>query len=102
MKSLLMRIRRHILRVLPSAISGVVIVWCGFYLLFGESNIFVLRGLKIQEAGLEKAHEAIVADRKAVEDRVVRLRPDSIDWDMVEEEAMRKLGPYTDAEALPM
>jgi hypothetical protein len=32
-------------------------------------------------------------ERAGIEDRVVRMRPDSIDWDLVEQEAQTQLGP---------
>lgn len=88
-----MRFRRGALRFLPLVISSVVVVWCGFYLLFGTSSIFTLRALTVQQAGLEQTAATLTARRQEVEDRVVRMRPDSLDWDLVEQQARVKLGP---------
>ncbi|MBU6235659.1 MAG: hypothetical protein KGQ41_07420 [Alphaproteobacteria bacterium] len=102
MKSFLMRFRHDFLRALPVLICGVIIAWCSFYLLFGTSSIFVLRTLKVQEAQLEQTHDTLVADRTQVEDRVVRMRPNSLDWDLVEEQALLQLGASPEAKALKM
>ncbi len=102
MKSFLMRFRHDILRALPVIISGVIVAWCGFYLLFGTSSIFVLRTLKVQEAQLQNTHDTLLAQRSDIEDRVVRLRPNSIDWDLVEQEALSKLGPSAATKSLKM
>lgn len=102
MKSLLMRFRHDILRALPLIISGAVIAWCGFYLLFGASSVFVLRALKIQDAQLASSYDTLHKERAKVEDRVVRLRPDTLDWDMVEQQALEKLGPAPATQSLKM
>lgn len=102
MKSFLMRFRHDILRVLPAIIFGAVIAWCSFYLLFGTSSVFVLRTLRVQEAQLEKTHDTLLAQRTDIEDRVVRMRPDSLDWDLVEQEALSKLGPSPATKSLRM
>jgi cell division protein FtsB len=86
------KFRYDILKSLPVIISSVLIAWCGFYLLFGASSIFTLRLLKVQEAKLEKTANNLALQRKDVESRVVRMRPDTLDWDLVEEQAHVKLG----------
>ncbi len=99
----LIKFRHDILRFLPLIISGIVLAWCGFYLLFGASSIFTLRTLKVQQATLSQAAEKLVADRKVIEDRVVRMRPDSLDWDLVEQQAQIKLAPpKTNTKSLKM
>jgi cell division protein FtsB len=91
-----MKLRHDILSALPVLISAFVIAWCGFYLLFGANSIFSLRALKVQEAQLSSHLETVHTQRADIEDRVVRLRPDSLDWDLVEEEAQSLLGPQGD------
>ena len=102
MKLFLMRFRHDILRALPVIICGVIITWCSFYLLFGSSSIFVLRTLKVQEAQLQDTHGTLLAERTDIEDRVIRMRPDSLDWDLVEQEALLKLGPPKATTSLKM
>lgn len=89
----IMKLRHGLFSALPGIIAGFVILWCGFYLLFGASSVFSMRALEIQEAQLAGHLETISARRKDVEDRVVRMRPSSLDWDLVEQEAAAKLGP---------
>lgn len=88
-----MKLRHDILSILPVLISGFVLAWCGFYLLFGASNIFSLRTLKVQETELSQHLDAVQTQRIALEGKVVRMRPASIDWDLVEEQAQAQLGP---------
>ena len=102
MKKWLMKFRHDILRALPAILSGLVVVWCGFYLLFGSSNIFVLRTLKGEEAQLTGTLDTLVAQRSDIEDRVVRMRPNSLDWDLVEQQSQLKLGPPVATKSLKM
>lgn len=88
----IMKFRHDVLSVLPILISGFVVTWCGFYLLFGSSSIFSLRSLKIQEAQLSMHLNDIHTQRAEIEDRVMRMRPASIDWDLVEQQAQTTLG----------
>ena len=92
-----MKFRRGILGVVPVVVAGFIVAWCGFYLLFGASSIFTLRTLKVQEAELQTHLETLHKQRAEIEDRVVRLRPDSLDWDLVDQEAQLKLGPSSTA-----
>ncbi len=87
-----MKFRNDILSALPVLISAFVIMWCGFYLLFGANSIFSLRALKVQEAQLQTHLTAVHTQRADIEDRVVRMRPDTLDWDLVEQQARTQLG----------
>ncbi|MCB1537901.1 MAG: septum formation initiator family protein [Rhodospirillales bacterium] len=87
-----MKFRNDVLSILPVLVSAFVIAWCGFYLLFGANSIFNLRALKVQEAELQTHLNAVHAQRADIEDRVVRMRPGSLDWDLVEQEARAQLG----------
>jgi cell division protein FtsB len=99
----LMKFRYSILKSLPIILSGLVVAWCSFYLLFGASSIFSLRVLKVQQASLEQTAAKLVTKRETLEDRVKRMRPGSIDWDLVEQEAQTKLGaPMDQTKSLKM
>lgn len=98
-----MKFRNDILSVFPAVLSAFVIAWCGFYLLFGTSSIFSMRALEIQEAQLSNHLTKVTAQRAEIEDRVTRMRPASLDWDLVEQEAQAKLGPQgADVKSLNM
>ena len=88
-----MKLRHDILSALPVIISAFVCTWCGFYLLFGTNSIFSMRSLEVQEAQLSSHLDAVHTQRAGIEDRVVRMRPNSLDWDLVEQEAQSLLGP---------
>lgn len=92
----LMKFRHGLFSAFPLILSGFVIAWCGFYLLFGSNSIFALRALEVQEAQLNTHLQAIHTERTGLEDRVVRMRPNSLDWDLVEQEARAQLGTSTD------
>lgn len=87
-----MKFRHSIFSALPVLISAFAIAWCGFYLLFGTNSIFSLRALEVQEAQLQTHLAAVHTERADIEDRVVRMRPNSLDWDLVEQEAQAQLG----------
>ncbi len=88
-----MKFRHDILSALPVIISAFVCAWCGFYLLFGTNSIFSMRALEVQEAQLTSHLNAVHKQRADIEDRVVRMRPNSLDWDLVEQQAQSQLGP---------
>lgn len=87
-----MKFRNALFSAIPVILSAFVIAWCGFYLLFGSNSIFSLRALEVQEAQLDTHLKTVHAERSTLEDRVVRMRPDTLDWDLVEQEAQTKLG----------
>lgn len=98
-----MKFRHDILSAFPAVLSAFVIAWCGFYLLFGTSSVFSMRALEIQEAQLSTHLATVSAQRSDIEDRVTRMRPSSLDWDLVEQEAAAKLGPQgADTKSLSM
>ena len=93
----LMKLRHDIIRITPIVLLGFAFAWCGFYLLFGSASIFSYQSLKLQEEQLAAHLEEIQTKRAAIEDKVIRMRPDTLDWDLVEEQAYAKLGTPKDA-----
>lgn len=92
MKHRLMKFRHDMLKGLPLILMGAFLAWCGYYLVFGTGSVFALQTMKIQEQQLTAHLTEMRTQREGMEARVTRLRPDSLDWDMVEEQAASSLG----------
>ena len=75
----------------PLACMGLA-AYFGYYLLYGNhgsvSLVRVQQEIELKQAQLEQ----IRADRRALEHRVSLLRPESVDPDMLEEQARAQLG----------
>ena len=98
-----MQLRRDMFKIIPICMMGLFLGWCGYYLVFGTNSVFALKTMKIQETQLSQNLTDIRGQREGVESRVMRLRPDSLDWDMVEEQAAASLGEMPkDAKAVRM
>lgn len=103
MKHRFMKFRHDMLKCLPIIMMGLFLAWSGYYLVFGTGSIFALKTMKIQEQQLQAHLLEMKTKREAIEARVTRLRPGSLDWDMVEEQAILSLGEMPkDAKAVRM
>jgi len=103
MKHRFMKFRHDIIKGLPLVLMGFFLAWCGYYLVFGTGSVFSLRTMKIQEQQLTAHLDEVRAKREDVEAKVMRMRPDTLDWDMVEEQAILSLGEVRkDTKALNM
>jgi len=80
------------LKMLPIVMMGLFLGWCGYYLVFGTGSVFALKTMKIQEQQLQAHLDEMRTKREGMEAKVTRLRPGSLDWDMVEEQAIISLG----------
>jgi|SRR4051812_25288771 len=103
MKYRLMKLRRDMFKIIPIGMMGLFLMWSGYYLVFGTNNIFALKTMKIQQAQLQANLDDVKGQRVAMESKVTRLRPGSLDWDMVEEQAIQSLGEMPkDAKSVKM
>ena len=103
MKHRFMKFRQDILKAAPLIMMGLFLTWCGYYLVLGDNSIFALKTMKLQEAQLSQNLVDVRTQREGVEAKVTRLRPDTLDWDMVEEQATMSLGEMPkDKKALKM
>lgn len=79
---------------------GTLALWCmglsalyfSFYLLLGANSIFVLSDMRHELASAQTRMDQTKVERIALEDKVMRLRPETLDWDMAETEAVKVLG----------
>lgn len=88
-----MTLKDTLLRTLPMSLMAIVLIYCGYFATFGKSGFFMLDKYEAQEAALSAQVDEAKAHREALEGQVKRLRPETLDWDLVDQEATRKLGP---------
>ncbi len=77
--------RIQIKQVIITCFSFILFAYFTYHLVRGDMGYFAMRGV---EDRLQKAHEEhaeLREDRIALENRVKRLRPDSLDLDMLDE-----------------
>ena len=64
----------------------------GYYLLYGNHGVINLMRVQQEIALKQTALDRVRADRQALEHRVSLLRPESVDPDLLEEQARARLG----------
>lgn len=79
-------------QMLVTFLSFGLFFYFAYHLMHGDRGYFALRGLEEKLAYSQKKLEDKKAERVALENRVKRLRPDSLDLDMVDERARVVLG----------
>lgn len=87
-----MNIRHDFIRVFPLVIMSVFFAWCVFNLFFGAGNVFSLGQMQAEEAQLSAHLDEMRTKRETIESQVVRVRPDTLDWDLIDEQAIKLLG----------
>lgn len=81
-------IRRNIL-----AIAGIILAfYFSYHTGFGERSFMQLMMLEHDTGKLTDEYDRLHAERLALEDKVVRLRPGTLDRDLLEERARFVLG----------
>jgi len=63
-----------------------------FHAIFGERSYFKYQYLDKRVENLSFQYKSLKDERKILENKVVRLRPDSIDMDLLEEQSRTVLG----------
>lgn len=84
--------KRRLRAALPPALLIVLCAYFVYHALHGEHGLWALRELEARAITLEARAQEIAAQRAALEARVALLRPDSLDLDMLDEQARRQLG----------
>jgi cell division protein FtsB len=83
-------IRRNLLGIIALCLC----VYFTYHLTFGTRSYFRLLGFEHETARLAVTYDNLHAQRVTLEDKVVRLRPSSLDPDLLEERVREVLG-YT-------
>jgi cell division protein FtsB len=66
--------------------------YLSFHLVVSERSVSSLMSLSAQENILDQQLAAITSEKEQIHDRVTRLRPDTLDMDLVQEQAVLMLG----------
>jgi cell division protein FtsB len=77
---------------LGNLLSFGLFIYFSYHLVHGERGYFAWRGIEQKIAVAEVKLEQQTAERTALENRVKRLRPESLDLDMLDERARVVLG----------
>jgi len=81
-------LRRNILTVLGLCLT---FYFC-FHLLAGHRGYFKLMSLENEMTSLSQEYESVKTEREALENRVIMMRPGTIDKDLLEERIRSVLG----------
>jgi len=81
-------IRRNLLTILGFCLG----LYFSYHACFGERSVWRLMALEKSTARLSKEYDQLHGQRMALEGRVIRMRPGSLDPDMLEERARYVLG----------
>jgi cell division protein FtsB len=78
-------------RILIVLVSGGVLAYFGWHAFHGNYGIYARQALEARVAELQKELEEVTAERRAAERRVMLLRAESLDPDLLEERARETL-----------
>ena len=84
--------KRLLLTRLVPVIAVLLIIYFAVHLLQGDKGLFTHLSLKKSIDELEQVDQSQQQELEALEDKVMRLRPDSLDPDFAEEQARQEAG----------
>ena len=85
--------QRYVIRQnLPAIVGLILAAYFSYHIGFGERSYWRLRTLESSVTYLSADYDHLHGQRVALEDRVTRLRPGSLDPDLLEERARYVLG----------
>ncbi len=88
--------KHHLQKITGPALSLCLLVYLVFLLAHGGRGYFALQGLNEKNANIQKTYETVLNERMTTEHRVSLLRPETLDTDMLEQQAQYLLGFYSD------
>ncbi len=92
--------RYAIRRNFPAIVGLILAAYFSYHIGFGERSYWRLRALENQIVHLSADYEQFHGQRTALESRVSRLRPGSLDPDLLEERARYVLGYVRNGETV--
>ena len=93
-------IRTRARRALPPVLAALLAVYFSYHLVQGEHGLIAYRQLKAQVAASQAEFDVLRAEKSKLARRVRLLRPDSLDPDLLGEQARRMLGFVHPAESV--
>ena len=85
-------IKKEFQGMIVTALSFGVFIYFSFHLLHGDRGYFALQGARLRLTQTESRYDAIKSEREQLQRRVVLLRPQSLDIDMLDERVRAVLG----------
>ena len=79
-------------RAVPPALGALLAVYFSYHLVQGERGLIAYLQLKAQVTASQAELETLRAEKSRLARRVRLLRPDSLDPDLLDEQARRMLG----------
>ena len=73
-----------------------LLIYLVFLLAHGGRGYFALQGLNQKNTDVQVSYSVLLNERMTLERRVSLLRPETLDKDMLEQQAQYLLGFYTD------
>lgn len=86
--------------VIVGFVSFLICIYFAYHLVYGEMGYFSMRKLSTQLEDAKKEYSDLKHDREGLENRVRRLRPDSLDLDVLDERSRDVLGYVKDDEVV--
>jgi cell division protein FtsB len=86
------RIRAALIQVSLWTMIAAMIAYFGYHGVHGERGLRAHRNFNAEIAALNAELAGFEAERKAIEERVARFAPNSVDRDLLDEEARESLG----------
>ena len=77
--------RIQIKQIIITCFSFILFSYFTYHLVRGDMGYFAMRGVEDRLFQANEEHVELKTDRVALENRVKRLRPDSLDLDMLDE-----------------
>lgn len=97
--SLSTELKRRVPKVLGPLMASLLMAYFVFHAVEGDRGLRAWQRLDVEIADAGAVLAVVAAERRALEDRVVRLHPGSLDTDLLEERARLVLG-YVPADSV--
>lgn len=74
------------------AVSLLLLIYFSYYALYGDRGLLAQRKLEREAIATQEKLQSLQADRTVLEKRTNGLRPESLDADLIEQQAREQLG----------
>ena len=90
--SLTVELKRRVPKVLGPLMASLLMAYFAYHAVEGDRGLRAWQRLDIEIAEASAVLDQVVTEREALESKVARLNPNSLDTDMLEERARLVLG----------
>ena len=71
-----------------------LLIYFSYHLIFGQRSLLSLSAMNAEKLALQNEYDEVITSRDMLYAKVVRLRPQSVDADMLQERMGKMLGFY--------